>query len=98
MANPTPSPTPAASQAKAMDALQVKIKSPEKILWEGEALSVSSKNIDGPFDILPMHANFISLVEGAPIRINTRSGLKEFTYERAVIYCHVNNVFIYTNL
>lgn len=93
MADSTPSPS-----APAANILRVKINSPEKILWEGEAVSVSSKNVDGPFDILPMHANFISLIEKTPIRINTGSGMQEFTYERAVVYCHANTVFIYTNL
>lgn len=78
--------------------LRVRINSPEKIIWEGEAESVSSVNEDGPFDILPFHANFITFVEAKPIRINTGSEWKEFSFPHTVIYTHSNSVMIYTNI
>lgn len=80
------------------DRLTVRINSPEKFLWEGEAVSVSSVNSSGPFDILPLHANFISIVRDAPIRVNTGTEVKEFSYSNAVIYAHSNAVSIYTNI
>jgi len=46
--------------------LQVKISTPTEVLWEGEAASVSSVNSQGTFDILPKHANFVTLVKGDP--------------------------------
>ena len=33
------------------------------LLFQGEVMAVSSFNDKGPFDILPQHANFISIIK-----------------------------------
>jgi len=80
------------------DLLSVRVNSPERVLWEGTALSVSSKNAQGPFDILPLHTNFVSIIENEKIKINTGSEIKEYTFPHSVIYVHSNHVYIYTNI
>lgn len=40
----------------------IRIQSVEKTLFEGDYDSLTSVNEQGPFDILPMHSNFISLI------------------------------------
>ncbi|OGG19336.1 hypothetical protein A3D78_06215 [Candidatus Gottesmanbacteria bacterium RIFCSPHIGHO2_02_FULL_39_14] len=76
--------------------LTVEISSPEKQIWKGEAKSVSSKNIAGPFDILPLHANFITIIENQPIKIATVDKIEEFKFTNAIIYASKNRVLIYT--
>jgi len=78
--------------------LSVKINSPDKIIWEGKAEYISSVNSQGPFDILPSHANFITIVENKPIKIKSQTDILTYTFTRAVIYNHSNNILIYTNL
>lgn len=78
--------------------LKVRINSPERLLWEGEALWVSSKNSQGPFDILPFHTNFVTILENETIRINSGDKVTEYKFSRSVIYVHSNNVYIYTNI
>lgn len=69
------------------------------MLFEGEAEWVSSENTEGPFDILYMHANFVTLIENKPIKIKLRDGkVQEFAYKQSVVYAHNNVVSIYTNL
>lgn len=80
------------------DVLQVRINSPEKLLWEGEAISVSSKNSQGPFDILPYHTNFVTILEDVVIKVNTGHEIKDFTFPHSVMYVHSNRVYIYTNI
>lgn len=82
----------------ANELLHVRINTPEKLLWEGEARSVSSKNADGPFDILPMHANFITIVENEKILVRTPTEIKDFSFAHSVIYTHANSVYVYTNI
>ncbi len=43
--------------------LHASIKAPEKTLFEGPVESMTSKNKNGTFDILPYHENFISIIE-----------------------------------
>ena len=78
--------------------LNVRISNPDKQIWEGQAKSVSSENLSGPFDILPLHANFITLIENKPIKIVTAEGKKEFTFPNAIIYASKNYVLIYTEV
>ncbi len=54
------------------DFLNVKILSPTQTIFDGPALSVSSTNTLGKFDILPYHANFITLVEKTPVVLRVR--------------------------
>lgn len=79
--------------------LQVKITSPKEIIFQGETLSVSSKNSHGVFDILPLHANFITLIENEPIVIrNTQKESQSFIFPVAIIYARDNRVDIYTDI
>ncbi len=78
--------------------LTISVKAADSTLWEGEADSVSSTNSQGPFDILPFHSNFISVVENHPITIRIGKEKKEYNFPFSVIYAHSNKVQIFTNL
>jgi F-type H+-transporting ATPase subunit epsilon len=78
--------------------LRVKITSPQKVIWEGQADSVSSENTNGPFDILPMHANFITIIENKPIKVSVSGKIEEYSYPRSVLFTQNNTVLIYTNI
>lgn len=52
--------------------LNVKIISPTQTIFQGQALSVSSANSTGKFDILPYHANFITMVQKVPIILRVK--------------------------
>lgn len=76
--------------------LQVKVMTPSKFLYYGQALSVSSKNSAGNFDILPEHANFITLVEDQTIKIKKvdKQDLI-FNFHQAIILNTNNQVSVY---
>jgi len=84
--------------------LHVRIISPQALLLDTEASSVSSKNADGAFDILAEHANFITMVENQPIIIkparnasgSVAGGPLTFTYALAIIMASSDKVNIYT--
>lgn len=81
------------------DKLKVKILTPEEVLWEGYARSVSSENEVGPFDILPGHANFFSLVENHPLIIHKEGEDEEFNFEDPIlIHVEDDEVSIYANV
>jgi F0F1-type ATP synthase epsilon subunit len=79
--------------------LTLRILSPLEDLYSGEVLSVSGVNSDGPFDILPQHANFVTLVENQAITARLADGSqKVFNYPLAVVHCCKDKVDIYTDL
>jgi len=75
--------------------LQVKISTPTEVIFEGEASSVSSVNSQGNFDILPLHSNFVTLVQDEPIRVKIDSVEKQFSFKNAVIHTNNSSVRIY---
>jgi F0F1-type ATP synthase epsilon subunit len=50
--------------------MHVKVYSPFKIYFDGQASSVSAINRTGPFDILPRHKNFMSLLVPCAITVS----------------------------
>lgn len=78
--------------------LHVQVLTPQGVTWEGEATAVSSENSEGPFDLLPEHAHFISLVEKKAITVATQPEVKTFTFETAVIRLIDDKVTIYANI
>lgn len=80
------------------DRLSVIIMTPDKEIWSGQAQAVSSKNSDGPFDVLPGHANFITLIQDDPIRVVTEKGEQEFSFDQAILSVHKDTVRVYGNI
>lgn len=78
--------------------LKVIINSPNKLIWDGVATSVSSKNSSGPFDILPEHANFITMIQNEPIVVKFLDKEYVFTYKNAVLSVYNGVVTIYTEI
>lgn len=64
---------------------KVKIRDTENILFEGEVERISSYNEVGPFDIYPMHANFISIIRQELILYDNHEKVKELKFEQAVM-------------
>lgn len=72
--NPTPPPgiresktlgtAPVEKDVSQQNVLQVIVRNPDKVIFNGIAQAVSSRNEVGPFDVLPQHENFISLISG----------------------------------
>ena len=79
--------------------LQVRVLSPKKMIFLGQAESVTSTNTNGKFDILPQHANFITLIKNQPIVIINKEKKKiEFTFNLAIMYALNNHVTVYTDI
>lgn len=77
--------------------LHVRILSPQELILDTEASSVSSKNLQGDFDILPQHANFITLIENSPIIVRSPNQKPlVFKFPLAIIVNRENKVDIYT--
>lgn len=79
---------------------QVKITTPDEVAWEGKAVSVSSQNSTGPFDLLPGHANFVTLInKDAPIVVRDEENKeRSYTYTTAIISVRDGVVTVYTEI
>ncbi len=78
--------------------LKVKVSSPYQVYFDEPALSISGVNKTGPFDVLPGHHNFITLLEpcelsirlsGDERRIKINGGLMHVKADMAVVFLDV---------
>ena len=56
---------------------KVRVYSPYKVYYDGPAASVSAVNDTGPFDVLPGHKNFMTLLSEGEIVVRTPKGGEE---------------------
>ena len=75
--------------------INVKVRDTENILFEGETDRISSFNEVGPFDIYPMHANFISIINTKITLYHKKEKIKELTFEQAVMKVKKDIAHIY---
>jgi len=79
----------------APDTLYVQVSSPERTLYDSEAKSISSFNDHGPFDILPQHENFISVIQQGVVVFNQQDQPQEFLLRNGVLRVTENRVDIF---
>ncbi len=78
--------------------LQVMVRGPEGILFQGAASAISSVNNSGPFDILPYHANFISLIRDRVQIIKPDKTVTTLPLQRGIIKNFENTVDIFLGI
>jgi F0F1-type ATP synthase epsilon subunit len=78
--------------------LTVQVLSPTSVLYAGSALAVTSFNDQGRFDILALHANFISLVKKAVIIRTEKQRSQKIALDFGVLHCHNNQVKVFVGL
>jgi F0F1-type ATP synthase epsilon subunit len=92
------------AQDKGKDKLQelkhfkVKIFSPYQTYYEGDATSLSAVNRTGPFDILPGHISFFSLLTGGQVILNTGFQLLEFQIARGILRVSGDQVTLFADV
>lgn len=78
--------------------LYLKVYSPYRVYYEGRVSSVSAENATGPFDILPKHHNFITLLlpcdmivraENECHRIRIQGGMMHIKYDEVIVFLDV---------
>ena len=76
--------------------LDLIIRDREKIIFDGKVKSVSSFNEKGRFDVLPQHANFISIINRQVMYTNLANEEKGLGVTTGIIKVDANkaNVFL----
>src|SRR4030042_5732159 len=64
---------------------RLKVRDAQKIIFEGEVDRISSFNDVGPFDVYPMHANFISIIKQGLSIFKDNKKIQEIKFEQAVL-------------
>lgn len=77
----------------------LRISNPERVFYDGQAYSLSSTNKSGPFDILPDHAQFISLLDNTNVTVHQEGDQTQtYTINRGLISAKENEVKVFVDL
>ena len=80
------------------DKLYITIKSPDKTVFSGEGIALSSVNDVGPFDVLPRHENFISILGKKIVIFQDKNQKQELEIEKGIIKARQNRVQIFLGI
>jgi len=75
--------------------IKVDIRNRKEQFFLGEALTVSSENDTGEFDVLHKHANFVTLIRGYVIIDKDLPSEKKFEIDSGVLAAKADSVDIY---
>ncbi|OGC69905.1 hypothetical protein A2415_00065 [candidate division WWE3 bacterium RIFOXYC1_FULL_39_7] len=78
--------------------LNINVRSRSKKYFQGEVRSVTAINETGEFDILPLHANFITLIKSFIVLDKGLPSEKKIEFENGVVSAIGGAVDIYVGL
>lgn len=85
--------------AKHHGKLQIKVYAPFKVYFDAPGVSISAANATGPFDILPGHKNFISLLQPCNLVVRRQNENNfELPIERGIIHVRANRVNVFLDV
>ncbi len=77
--------------------LQVTVRERKGIVYAGSAEAVSGINDVGPFDVLPEHANFVSVITKELI-LHLDRRAQHVPFERGIMRVHANTIEVYVGI
>jgi F0F1-type ATP synthase epsilon subunit len=75
--------------------IRVKVETRPETIFDGTAYSMSSVNNVGKFDVLPRHANFISIVQEKLIIRNRDGSAREIQIKQGILKASKDEVSVY---
>ncbi len=78
--------------------MHVKVYSPFKTYFDDQAASITGLNNTGPFDILPQHHNFMTLLIPCELIIKTADGEKRIRIARGVMHVKADQVIVFLDV
>ncbi len=81
------------------DTVRIKIYSPFKNYFDDDANSISAVNDTGPFDILPHHKNFMTLLNPGEVVVR-KHGADDFKLKitRGVMHVKADKVIVFLDV
>ena len=80
------------------NSINVKVYTPFKTYYDGPAKSISAENDTGPFDVLPRHHNFMTLLNPGEITVRKDDGEQKYRIARGVMHVRQNTVTVFLDV
>lgn len=76
----------------------IKVYAPFKDYFEGPANSITAENDTGPFDILPGHHKFLTLLNACELDIRTDESEEKIKIDRGVMFVKEDRVTVFLDV
>jgi F0F1-type ATP synthase epsilon subunit len=81
-----------------LQTMRVKVNAPFKVYFDGDAKSVSAINETGPFDILPGHHNFMTLLSPCDLVVRAGNSEEAIPIQRGIMHVKADEVAIFLDV
>lgn len=78
--------------------MAIKVYAPFRNYFEGPANSISAVNDTGPFDILPGHHKFLTLLSECELDIRTDDGSEKIKIDKGVMFVKEDRVTVFLDV
>ena len=78
--------------------MHVKVYAPFKVYYDGMAESISAANTTGPFDILPQHHNFMTLLSPCEIIVRNDGNEEKVSINRGIMHVKADEVVVFLDV
>jgi F0F1-type ATP synthase epsilon subunit len=78
--------------------IHVKVYSPYQTYFDDTAYSISGLNNTGPFDILPHHHNFITLLNPSVLEVHVPNAVKRIRISRGIMHVKADQVIVFLDV
>jgi len=78
--------------------IHIKVFSPYKTYFNYIGYSISGVNNTGPFDVLPRHHNFITLLNACTLEIKVSSGVKHIHISKGIMHVKADQIVVFLDV
>lgn len=81
-----------------MPTMHIKVYSPFKTYFDDDGYSISGENDTGPFDILPHHHNFMTLLRPCELVVRTPSDQRKIRISGGLMHVKADRVIVFLDI
>lgn len=89
---------PTQKAARTDKKMHVKVYAPFKVYYDGEADSISAVNDTGPFDVLGLHHNFMTLINTCDIVVRNDSKEEKIPINRGIMHVKKDEIIVFLDV
>ena len=78
--------------------MAIKVYAPFQVYFEGDGYSISGVNETGPFDILPHHHNFMTLLGASEIMVRDHAGDHRIRISQGIMHVKTDKVIVFLDV
>lgn len=78
--------------------MKIKVYSPYTTYYDEDGYSITAENATGPFDVLPRHYNFLTILTPCILVVHGPRGEKKIKISRGVMHVKADSVVVFLDV